>query len=40
MNITSFVVDLFEDVRDVVMHSSHFVKPFFCRGGIEFVVVI
>ena len=40
MKGASFVVDLFEDVVDVVMHCSHSVKPFFCNGGKEFVVVI
>ena len=25
---------------DVVMHCSHFVEPFFCSRGGEFVVVI
>ena len=39
MNGTSFVVDSFEDVMDMVVHSSHSYKLFFCSGGGEFVVV-
>ena len=34
------MVDTFEDVVDVVVHSSHPIKRFFCSGGGEFVVVI
>ena len=34
------MVELFEDVVDVVVHCSHSIKPFFCRGGGQFVVVI
>ena len=40
LKVASFVVDLFEDVVDVVMHCSHSVEPFFCSEGGEFVVVI
>ena len=34
------MVDTFEDVMDMVVHCSHSVKPFFCGGRGEFVVVI
>ena len=40
MSGTSFVVDSFEDVVDVVVHSSHSIEQFFCSGRGEFVVVI
>ena len=32
MKGTLFVVDSFEDVVDVVMHSSHSIQTFFCYG--------
>ena len=35
-----FIVDLFEDVADVVMHYSHFIKPFICSSREEFVDII
>ena len=40
IKVASFVVDSFEDIVDVVMHCSHSVKPCFCSGGGEFIVVI
>ena len=40
MQSTSFVVDLFEDVKVVVLHYSHPIKPFFCGMGGEFVVIV
>ena len=36
----SFIVDLFENVVDVVVHFAHLVKPFFCGRGGEFVAFI
>ena len=35
-----FVVDVFEDIVDIVVHYSHSVKPFFCSRCGEFVVVV
>ena len=40
MKVASFVVDLFEDIIDVVIHCSYSAEPFFCSRGGEFVVVI
>ena len=40
MKGTSFVVDLFKDVVDVVVHYSPSIQPFFCSGEGEFVVVV
>ena len=40
IKVTLFVVDSFQDVVYVVMHCSHPVKPLFCSGRGEFVVVI
>ena len=40
MKVASFVVDLFEQVLDVVMHCSHFIESFSCSMQGEFVVVI
>ena len=34
------MVDALEDGVDVVVHCSHSIKPFFCSGAEEFVVVI
>ena len=34
------MVDTFEHVVDVVVHCSHSIKPFFCSGRGEFVVII
>ena len=34
------MVDTFEDVVDVVVYCSHSIKPFYCGGRGEFVVVI
>ena len=34
------MVDMLEDVMDVFVHCSHSIKPFFCSGAEEFVVVI
>ena len=34
------MADTHEHVVDMVGHCSHSVKPFFCGGGVEFVVVI
>ena len=36
----SFVLDLFEDLVDMVVHCSHSKKTFFCCSGEEFVVVV
>ena len=40
MNVASFVLNVFEDVVEVVMHCGLSVEPFFCSQGEEFVVVI
>ena len=40
MKGASFVVDAFEDVIDVVLHCSHSMEPFFCRGAGEFLFVL
>ena len=40
MQGAAFMVDMFEDVVDMVVHYSQSVEPFFCGGGGEFVVVI
>ena len=40
MKVVSFVLDLFEDIMDLVMHYSYSIEPFFSSGGGEFVVVI
>ena len=40
MKVALFIVDSFEDIVDVVVHSSHSVKPFFCSSRAEFVVII
>ena len=40
MKGTLFMVHVFEEVVDVVVHYSHSVEPFICSGGGEFVVVV
>ena len=40
MQGTSFVVDSFEDVVDIVVHYSHSIQPFFCGRGGDFVVIV
>ena len=40
MKGTSFVVDSFKDVMDMVMYCSHMVEAFFYGGRGEFVVII
>ena len=37
---TSFVVNYFQDVVDVVVHYNHSIKPFFCGRREKFVLVI
>ena len=34
------MVDTFEDIVDVFVHRSHSIKPFFCSGRGELVVVM
>ena len=36
---TSFIVDSFVDVMNVVKHCSHSIKPFFCSRRAEFVLI-
>ena len=40
MKGASFVVDALEDVVDVFVHCSHSMKPLFCCGRGEFILVI
>ena len=40
MEVASFVVDLFKNVMDLVVHFSYSVVPYFCGRGEEFLVVI
>ena len=34
------MVHALEDVMDMFVHCSYSVEPFFCGGGVEFVVII
>ena len=36
----SFVIDTFTENMYVVLHSSHYILPFFCSGRAEFTVVM
>ena len=38
MDSSSFDVDLFEGIVDLVVHSCHSLEPFFCGRGEEFEV--
>ena len=40
MKGASFVVDAFEDVMDMIVHCGHSIKPLFCSGKGELVVII
>ena len=40
MQVASFMVDTLEDIVNVVVYSSHSVKPLFCSGGGELVFII
>ena len=40
MQGASFMVDALENIMHMVVYCSHSIKPFFCGGGGEFVVVI
>ena len=37
---TSFIVDAFADVVDVVVHCYHSFEPFFCSRSEQFAVVV
>ena len=37
---TLFMIDMLVDVVDMVMHCSHPIKPFFCGGREDFVLII
>ena len=39
MKGTSFMVNTLEHIVDVVVYCSHYVEPFVCGGGAEFIVV-
>ena len=39
MNGTSFDIDLFEGIVNLVIHSCYLDKPFFCSRGRDFEVV-
>ena len=40
MKGTAFMIDLFKDVVDVIVHYSYSIEPFFYSGGGEFIVIV
>ena len=40
MKVTLFVIAEFQDIMDIIVHSSHSVKSFFCGRCRECIVVV